>query len=688
MIKLENIKKTYMSNKNSTQALNDVSLMLPDKGLVFIVGKSGSGKTTLLNILGGLDKFDSGKMICQGIDTSSFKSKDWDKYRNSYVGFVFQENNLLDEYNVYDNIRLATDLQNIKNSDERINNSLKFVDLDNFSSRKIGELSGGQKQRVAIARAIAKNSKLLLADEPTGSLDSETGKEIFKLLKELSKNQLVVVVTHDFSSANEYGDQIIEMKDGKIVNINNEIKDYDVSKDSFKTEKSVLKSKLCLKLSTNAFKKTPIRLIILILLSMFGFSLMVGALKFSTWTPNDLEYKVLERENKIIVSKTPETIELGPGLARDEERYFTSLEYNKFVQNYDKLNVVGVSDFKESYNNPGYYRNLTDRERIYFDGHITEVTCMSEDDFNAYGFELLAGNYPDNTWGSFDIMISERMFEIYKLTGFTNDGFEKININSYEDLIGKKFGGMYGDKYTIKGIVNTHFDKTDFENIKNYSLGVSDDFSIEWTNEFRTYCKKGFHNLFFVGPNYTNQSDEYAYIMMRYDKEILEEYNLINTVLEGDDYIFCDYYSQILKHRSTQNQRFGGIMLTISIVVILFAVILFANFITVSIHDKIRQIGILRAIGATKRQISTIFIVQNSIVGIAVFIFSCFMIKYAIMPVLLLLGATEKLPFPWFELVAYDYLILFGIILFTTIISSIIPLLRLSKKTPRDLMIK
>ena len=222
MIKLENIQKTYCSKHNSSVALNNLSLTLPNKGLIFIVGKSGCGKTTLLNILGGLDKFDSGKMICEGMDTSKFSSIDWDKYRNAYVGFVFQENNLLEEYNVYDNIRLATDLQNIKNSQEQIYSALRFVGLDGYAHRKIGELSGGQKQRVAIARALAKESKLLLADEPTGSLDTETGRDIFALLKEMSQNQLVVVVTHDLSSAKEFGDQVIEMQDGQIVNNTNE----------------------------------------------------------------------------------------------------------------------------------------------------------------------------------------------------------------------------------------------------------------------------------------------------------------------------------------------------------------------------------------------------------------------------------------------------------------------------------
>lgn len=379
MIKIENIKKTYHSKKTSVEALRDISLLLPNKGLVFIVGKSGSGKTTLLNILGGLDKFDSGKMICQGIDTSLFKESDWDKYRNSYVGFVFQENNLLDEYNVYDNVRLATDLQDVKDSNEQIISSLKFVGLEGYEQRKINELSGGQKQRIAIARALAKESKILLADEPTGSLDSETGKDIFNLLKELSKKQLVVVITHDILSAREYGDQIIEMKDGTIISDDNQLKNtslYEI--EDFETKKSVLNSKLCIKLSTNAFKKSPIRLMVLILLSMFGFALMLAGLEFLTWTPHDLQYKVLEKEGMAIVSLTPTTIDLGGGHVENELRYLKFEEIKTFKEQYKEMDIVGVMKEDDEYSILSCYDELTERQAIYYNNNINGVVAMTE----------------------------------------------------------------------------------------------------------------------------------------------------------------------------------------------------------------------------------------------------------------------------------------------------------------------
>ena len=690
MIKLENIKKEYIVKKSVTVALNDVSLTLPDKGLVFVVGRSGCGKTTLLNIIGGLDKADSGKMLCQGVDTSHFSSSDWDGYRNSYVGFVFQENNLLEDYNVYDNIRVATDLQNLKDCTSKINESLKFVGLEDFALRKIFQLSGGQKQRVAIARAIAKNSKILLADEPTGSLDPETGREIFELLKEISKTQLVVVVTHDLSSANEFGDKIIKLRDGQI----EEISEYTgterkESKEIFKTEKSVLKPKLCVKLATNTFKKTPIRLLVLILLSMFGFSLMVGALKFTTWEPYDLQHKVLEREGKVIISLSPEIIDYGNDIAREETKYFSLEDFEEFKCVYDDENVICVSNFNERYSAAGYFRQLTDREYIYFNDNISGKAVLSENDFKAYGLELLAGSYPNEDWGKYDIAVSEHIFEIYSITGFTYDCYEKIEINSYEDLIGKKVGGMYGDKYTIRGIINTNFDRVDFERIKKFALGQSDDFSPDWTSEYATYSQKGFSNLMFMSPHYDEMPNEYPYIILNYDREMLDKSDLFYKVFEEEKYIFCDYYSQLLKFQSEQTGDFGWKMIAVSFVAILFAVILFANFITVSIQDKMKQIGILRAIGATKKQISTIFVVQNTIIALVVFVSSSIVIKYTIMPLLLLMGTSSKpFPFPLYELKVSDYLFLFVIIIVTSVIASLFPLIKLSRKTPRELMIK
>lgn len=218
MLEAKNLVKIYKPKKGvPVTALNGISLKFPETGMVFLLGKSGSGKSTLLNLLGGLDKYDKGEIFIKGVSSKDFKQKHFDSYRNTYVGFIFQDYNILDEFTVGANIALAIELQNRKATDEEINEILKEVDLEGYGIRKPNELSGGQKQRVAIARALVKKPQIIMADEPTGALDSNTGKQIFDTLKKLSRKRLVIVVSHDREFAEGYADRIIELSDGNVI---------------------------------------------------------------------------------------------------------------------------------------------------------------------------------------------------------------------------------------------------------------------------------------------------------------------------------------------------------------------------------------------------------------------------------------------------------------------------------------
>ena len=221
MIELRNLTKIYNQNaENQVIALDHVSFTLPETGMVFLLGKSGSGKTTMLNLLGGLDAPTEGELCIDGTSSKHFRQKDWDAYRNNYVGFVFQEYNLLDDLTIGANIALALNLQGKQSkadAEQKIATVLAQVGLSGYGNRKPSELSGGQKQRIAIARALVKNPHMILADEPTGALDSENGQQIFDLLKEISREKLVVVVSHDEEAARRYADRIIELSDGKVI---------------------------------------------------------------------------------------------------------------------------------------------------------------------------------------------------------------------------------------------------------------------------------------------------------------------------------------------------------------------------------------------------------------------------------------------------------------------------------------
>lgn len=224
MLEVKNLTKIYKSKGNViTKALDGVSIKFPDTGMVFLLGKSGSGKSTLLNVSGGLDTPTDGEVIVKGRSSSTFSGSDFDSYRNTYIGFIFQEYNILNEFSVEDNIALALELQGKPKDKEKIHSLLKQVDLENYAKRKPNTLSGGQKQRIAIARALIKDPEIIMADEPTGALDSNTGKQVLDTLKNLSKTKLVIVVSHDREFAEIYGDRIIELKDGKVLS--------DVSKE-------------------------------------------------------------------------------------------------------------------------------------------------------------------------------------------------------------------------------------------------------------------------------------------------------------------------------------------------------------------------------------------------------------------------------------------------------------------------
>ena len=218
MLEALHLTKIYKTKGGAdTRALDDVSIVFPEKGMVFLLGKSGSGKSTLLNVCGGLDAPTSGAILVKGKSSEKFSQSDFDSYRNTYVGFIFQEYNILNEFTVEDNIALALELQGKPKDKKVIADLLEQVDLTGFAKRKPNTLSGGQKQRIAIARALVKSPEIIMADEPTGALDSATGKQVFDTLKKLSKEKLVIVVSHDRDFAEMYGDRIIELKDGKIL---------------------------------------------------------------------------------------------------------------------------------------------------------------------------------------------------------------------------------------------------------------------------------------------------------------------------------------------------------------------------------------------------------------------------------------------------------------------------------------
>ena len=243
MLQIKNISKKYVVGELCTKALDDVSLNLRDNEFVAILGPSGSGKTTLLNIIGGLDRYDSGDLIIGDISTKKYKDRDWDSYRNHTIGFVFQSYNLIEHQSILSNVELALTISGIskKERKQRAIKALTEVGLKEHIHKKPNQLSGGQMQRVAIARALVNNPDILLADEPTGALDSETSIQVMELLKEVAKDRLVVMVTHNPELAEEYATRIVKLKDGKIISDSDE---FIVEEDTEVVSKNMGKSRM------------------------------------------------------------------------------------------------------------------------------------------------------------------------------------------------------------------------------------------------------------------------------------------------------------------------------------------------------------------------------------------------------------------------------------------------------------
>ena len=227
MLKLENITKTYLSGDNKVEALKGISVEFRKCEFVAILGQSGCGKTTMLDIIGGLDRYTKGELTIKGKSTKKFKDRDWDTYRNHSVGFVFQSYNLISHQTVLSNVELALTLSGVSKRERRrrAKEVLQKVGLEEQINKRPNQLSGGQMQRVAIARALINNPEILLADEPTGALDSATSIQIMELLKEIAEDRLVIMVTHNPDLADKYATRTIKLLDGKIIDDSNPYKE-------------------------------------------------------------------------------------------------------------------------------------------------------------------------------------------------------------------------------------------------------------------------------------------------------------------------------------------------------------------------------------------------------------------------------------------------------------------------------
>lgn len=533
MLKFQDIKKVYIaSNGEKVEALKNVSIDFSDHGIVFLLGKSGSGKSTMLHILGGLDRPDSGELIVDGHNTSAFGDKDFDFYRNYCVGFVFQELNLIYELNVRENLLLALKLQGKNCSTEELRDVLDKVGMGEYLDRNVSELSGGQRQRIAIARALIKNPRLVLADEPSGALDSETARGVFDLLKELSKDRLVVVASHDRESAEKYGDRIIELKDGKIAKDSNKVSvpvSGSVIQEWAETKKNGFPLSFAAKIAFSNFKKKKFKLVSSVLLAAISFSLFGGAVSFGFIDQSETMTKALKSSylssakiikdinyvetHKAVFDAYGEDIyEFNTNEPGAKHTLFSDKELE--VLSAQNTSVAGVFQIPDSWRS-GVERTIFVPEPldIFYAAGNEYLFSGFSDCGAAYcdaHFELEDGKYPEM---ANEIAISSHKAEAF-LASVDSDG--KKLFNSSSDLIGasitlNNFEGAKFHDFTISGIYKTDEIPERFESLKT-NLGRND---WELREDYFAFKANSFLDVAFVSEDFFNTN------ISRYDDDRL-----------------------------------------------------------------------------------------------------------------------------------------------------------------------
>lgn len=484
MLELKKIYKEYITGDFKQIALDKVNLNFRKNEFVSILGPSGSGKTTLLNIIGGLDNYTGGDLIINEVSTKDFKDNDWDIYRNHRVGFIFQNYNLIGHQSILSNVELALTLSGVGKSERRKKAilALKKVGFEKHINKNPNQLSGGQMQRVAIARALVNDPDILLADEPTGALDSTTSQQIMKLLKEVAKDKLVIMVTHNPELARAYSTRIIELRDGSIISDSNPyvgkvniVEDEIIRKN--KTKKTHMSFKTALGLSFNNLKTKKGRTI----LTAFAGSIGIIGIALILSLSNGVN-KYIERVEAETLSSYPLTIMeesadltevmgiLASGkdkeINHDKDKIYSNTIMNKMFNSF--VTKVSKNDLKT------FKKYLDNNDEI--GKYVNEIKYSYNIDlniFNTYNGELVKVN-PSNLMSDLGMINSNEMSSMYSSFGMgSNDVFvelmdNKENVLSQYDLI----YGSYPKKYDeVVLIVNSNNEISDYT---LYALGLKE----------------------------------------------------------------------------------------------------------------------------------------------------------------------------------------------------------------------
>jgi len=520
MIEIKNIVKDYPVGDMIVHALKNVSINFRDNEFVSILGPSGCGKTTLLNIIGGLDQYTSGDIVIDNVSTKDYKDKDWDAYRNHYIGFVFQSYNLISHLSILENVELALSIAGIskKEKREKALNALTKVGLKDQIKKKPNQLSGGQMQRVAIARAIVNDPKIILADEPTGALDSETSVQVMDILKEISKSCLVVMVTHNGDIAEKYSDRIINILDGKITHDSNpyEIPESNMQTQEISERKPKFKSAMGFWTAFSLSLKNLISKRWKTILVSFAGSIGIIGIALILAVSNGMNAYVANMQSDALsgypvtvgmiaidynnLTKNMSNINADDGEEIDSNTHLGLYDISKILEsfgNFNYLNSEFVGYVNEYYandkNKPTSSRDLVDVKFSYstkmnvltsYNGLIINIPSSSgmsitgttngnfneginNKDYVLQNYDLLGGSnahYPTNKNEVALVIDSNNSSAIQSLAGLGIYLPTDATNVSFEDLIGKEYKLVLNDDY----YVGANFAPIQFNTLQDY----------------------------------------------------------------------------------------------------------------------------------------------------------------------------------------------------------------------------
>lgn len=685
MLELKKIKKTYNAGGLKQNALNSVSIKFRKSEFVCILGPSGSGKTTLLNVLGGLDNYDDGDLIINGKSTKNFGCKDWDEYRNNVIGFIFQNYNLIGHISVLANVELSLKLSNVpkKERKKRALEVLEKVGLKNHIYKKPNELSGGQMQRVAIARSLVNDPEIILADEPTGALDTKTSKDIMDLIKKVSDGKLVIMVTHNETLAKEYATRIINLEDGKITGDTNPYDEKEAEKKDYKFRKTKMSFKEALLLSLNNILTKKGRT----LLTAFASSIGIIGIALILALSNGFDKKVNEYEKgimsamPIIISKESmnmdeETISNLKGKNKTEypsEEYVMSKkndmdlmtrtnnltkDYIDYIMKTPKEYAYGVTFYSvKSFNIINEDKELIDSSKVNLGSvpYSFDKTVPNQV-LEAY-YDVLKGRMPQSKDELVLIVNAYNEVDENVLKALGLDGKEKISFDEIlnstlkivpNDSLYKEYNGLFIKNNNINelyensinlrvvGIIRAGEQFPAF--VQNSSLCYTSEFNHYYINlnensKIVKEQRKKDYNILTGMPfdeSMTKETflsylgaDELPMMIYLYPKDFESKDDLLkylddyNTNLKEEDKIVYIDQAEMISNMS------GSIMSAITIVLVAFSSIslvvssIMIGIITyISVLERTKEIGVLRSLGARKKDITRVFNAETFIIGI------------------------------------------------------------------------